>query len=148
MKVVKEEKHIPAKTYTETKYVASDGREFLSEKDCARYEKHLEIQKHPVYANSIETCTYDGEYCAKLYYISGQEDYEFLIETQSGISRNSDFDTYGAGWYIFWEVDMGDYPSYPHLFNYEAYVKEAETNFEEWKSNNQKRMQQVRNFKW
>lgn len=144
MKVIKEEKYIPAKTYTETKYIASDGREFFNEKDCIRHEEHLEVLKHPVYATSIETCTYyDGDY-AKLYYISCEEDYDFLIATQGvGLYFDSDFEQYGAGWYLRYEIDMGDYPSHAYLWNYDNYVKEAETTFENWKSNNKKKMQQI-----
>ena len=93
MKVIKEEKYIPAKTYTETKYIASDGREFFNEKDCMRYEEHLEVLKHPVFATSIETYTYDDGYDAKLYYISSEEDYDFLIaNTGIALYKDSDFE--------------------------------------------------------
>lgn len=144
MKVIKEEKYIPAKTYTETKYIASDGREFFNEKDCIRHEEHLEVLKHPVFATSIETYTYDSEYDAKLYYISSEEDYDFLIaNTGIALYKDSDFEQYGVGWYLLYAIDMGDYPSHYRFVNYDNYVKEAEANFENWKSNNKKKMQQI-----
>ena len=79
MKVVTEKQYVPAKSYTVTKYVASDGKVFPLQRDCERYEKRLDIMKHPVIASRIDGLyTFDYEYPATLYYISSEEDYSFL----------------------------------------------------------------------
>ena len=144
MKIIKEEKYIPAKTYTTTKYVASDGKEFIFEDDCLRYEKQLEIEKHPVYTSAIRrVCLFEEGYGATLYYLSSQEDYEFFIETQGFDKKyyfQSDFDEYGVGWYLYWCEDGGDYPDDHYLKNYDAYEKQIESDWEEYKSDMRSRM--------
>lgn len=148
MKIVEEEHYIPAKTYTSKKYIAIDGKEFGIESDCLRYEKQLEIQNHPVYATAIEDIyTFEDDYCAKLFHISSQEDYDFFVETQ-GFGNNyftSDFDKYGAGWYLFYYIDGGDYLNFYHLINYETYIKELDDRFKSWKSDMYNKMNQAIN---
>ena len=53
MKVVEKECYVPAKTYIDKTYVASDGKEFRLESDCLRYEKQLAIDNHPMYKTAI-----------------------------------------------------------------------------------------------
>ena len=144
MKVVEKECHVPARTYIDKKYVASDGKEFIFESDCLRYEKRLEIESHPIYTTAIRrVCLFEEGYGATLYYLSSKEDYEFFIETQ-GFDRKyyfrSDFDEYGAGWYIYWCEDGGDYPDDHYLKNYDAYEKRIETDWEEYKYDMRSRM--------
>lgn len=144
MKVVEKECHVPARTYIDKKYVASDGKEFIFESDCLRYEKQLEIEKHPVYTSAIRrVCLFEEGYGATLYYLSSQEDYDFFIETQ-GFDKKyyfwSDFDEYGAGWYLYWCEDGGDYPDDHYLKNYDAYEKQVESDWEEYKSDMRSRM--------
>ena len=143
MKIVTKEKTIPAKTYTETKYIASDGREFFDEKSCLNHEQYLEIMSHPVYTTCFETSTlYDGDF-ARLYYFSNQEDYEFFVATGAGSYKDSDFEKYGAGWYLVYDID-GDYHTYTHILNYDNYVKEYEIEFENWKNSNTEKMQHLK----
>ena len=144
MKIVTEEKTIPAKTYTETKYIASDGREFFDEKSCLNHEQYLEIMSHPVYTTCFETTRfYDDDY-AKLYYFSNQEDFEFFVATGAGSYKDTtDFEKYGAGWYLVYDIDS-DYHTYTHILNYDNYVKEYETEFENWKRSNAERMQHLK----
>lgn len=140
MKIITEEKTIPAKTYTETKYIASDGREFSNEKSCLDHEQYLEIMSHPVYTTRVATTTlYDDDF-AMLYYFSSEEDYEFFIATGAGSYKDSDFEKYGAGWYLVYDID-GDYHTYTHILNYDNYVKEHEAEFENWKRSNVEKMQ-------
>lgn len=144
MQIVTEEKTIPAKTYKETKYIASDGREFFDEKSCLNHEQYLEIMNHPVYATRIATTTlYDGDF-AMLYYFSSQEDFDFFVATGAGIYKDTtDFEKYGPGWYLVHDIGS-DYHTYTHIFNYDNYVKEYEIEFENWKRNNAEKMQHLR----
>jgi hypothetical protein len=142
MKIITEEKTIPAKTYTETKYIASDGREFFNEKSCLDHEQYLEIMSHPVYTTRVTTTTlYDDDF-AMLYYFSSEEDYEFFIATGAGSYKDSDFEKYGAGWYLVCDIDHGHH-IYTHILNYDNYVKEYEIEFEKWKRSNAEKMQHI-----
>ena len=149
MKIITEEKTIPAKTYTETKYIASDGKEFGSKNDCLRYEKQLAIESHPIYTTSIKNVyLFEEGYMATLYYFSSKEDYEFFIKTQD-LNRKyyfSDFDEYGAGWYIYWCEDGGDYPDEHFLKNYDAYESRIESDLEKYKSYMRTRMSEQSNI--
>ena len=148
MKVVEKEHYVPARTYITKTYIASDGEEFTSEDLCLRHEKQIEIESHPIYTSAIkDVYTFEDERCATLYYISNQEDYEYLKETQ-GIKTerwfDSDFDEYGAGWYLFYTVDGGDYPDDKYLYNYDAYEKDIESRWNEHKKYMRRRMEQKR----
>lgn len=148
MKIITEEKTIPAKTYTETKYIASDGKEFFDKKQCLNHERYLEIMSHPVYTTCFETTRFfDLDDYAKLYYFSSLEDLEFFVatsvETASGHYKDTtDFEKYGAGWYLVYSIDS-DYHTYTYIINYDNYVKECETEFENWKLRNKEKIQQM-----
>ena len=138
MKVITEEHYIPEKRYTTTKYVASDGRDFTSEKACLDHEKYLEIQSHPVIRNAVlDVTTFDGEHAANLYFISNEADYDFILKNVIGIGKYThyygDYETYGPGWYLYWNESMGDYGDYHNLVNYNAYVEEIEDDIRLWK---------------
>lgn len=141
MRIEEKEVIIPAKTYIERKYIASDGTEFVSENSCLSYEKNLEIKKHPVYASAIENIyTFDEEYRATLYYFSNEEDYKFFLNSKN-LKENkvdmyncrhnlvSDFEDYGAGWYICWNYSWGDYSDTYYIRNHNNYINEFE---KEW----------------
>ena len=139
MKIITEEKTIPAKTYTDTKYIASDGMEFRDEKSCLAHERYLEIIKHPVFATCFETTRFDDDF-AKLYYFSSEEDYDFFIANYSVIHKvHGEFEKYGTGWYLVYDIDT-DYYTYTHIINYDNYLKELEEEFETWKRNNAEKM--------
>lgn len=144
MKVVEKEYRIPAKTYIDKTYIALDGKEFRSENDCLRHEKQLAIESHPIYTTSIKNVyLFEEGYMATLYYLSSKEDYEFFIETQDFNREyyfNSDFDEYGAGWYIYWCEDGGDYPDENFLKNYDVYERQTESDWEKYKSYMRSRM--------
>ena len=140
MKIITEEKTIPARTYTETKYIASDGTEFHDEKFCLAHEHYLDIMSHPVFATCFETTKfYDDEY-AKLYYFSSEKDYYFFVANYNVTHKvHSEFKKYGAGWYLVYDMDT-DYCTHTHIINYDNYLKELEEEFETWKHNNAKKM--------
>lgn len=143
MKVIEKECYIPAKTYIDKTYVALDGKVFSQESDCLRYEKQLEIDKHRVFASAINNAyLFDEGYGAILYYFSDQEDYNFFVETKNipKIYFHSDFNEHGVGWYLFWCEDGGDYADDYYLKNYDAYEKEIDSDWEEYKSDMRKRM--------
>lgn len=134
MKKIVEEHYVPAKTYTTTKYVASDGKEFIFEIDCLKYEAQLEISNHPVMKSRIKgASTFMDSYPASLFYLSNEDDFEFLKEHMGNGDWNTDFDVYGDGWYLYWRTDGGDYPDDIHLYYYYAYVAEQEESLRNWK---------------
>ena len=143
MKVVTEEHYVPEKRYTTTKYIASDGKEFLTEDGCLKHEEDLEVAKHPVFQNAIlNVYTYYDDYQANMYYISNEDDYKFLIK-HLGVRRGNyigDFYKYGSGWYLYWVEDGGDYADYYYLYNYNAYVEAIEIELKHWKENIKDRM--------
>ena len=133
MKVVTEEKYIPAKTCTITKYIASDGKEFADEDMCLRYEEQIEVMNHPVFKSRIANLiSYDDDYNVTLYYIRDKKDYDFLIKHRPISPEDqvySDFEKYGEGWYLFW-VECADCYN---IYNYDAYEKQMESNWKEYK---------------
>ena len=54
-----------------------------------------------------------------------EKEYNEFNKTQK---ITSDFDKYGAGWYLFYYIDGGDYLNFYHLINYETYIKELDDN--------------------
>ena len=146
MQIIEKENHVPAWTYISKTYIASDGKEFTSEDACLRYEKQLAIESHPIYTSAIQDVyTFEDEHWGTLYYISSQEDYEYFKETQ-GIKTEhyfrSDFNECGAGWYIFYSIDGGDYPSYQYLYNYNVYENDVERRWNEYKEDIRIKMEQ------
>ena len=144
MKIVTEEKIIPAKTYTETKYIASDGTEFRDEKSCLAHERNLEIMNHPVFATCFETTDYYGDRCAKLYYFADDKDYDFFIANY-GITYkdHGEFEKYGAGWYLVYDEEFTR-SIYTHIINYDNYLKEIEEELENWKRSNAEKMKHIK----
>lgn len=144
MKVVEKECYVPARTYIDKTYIASDGKEFRFESDCLIYEQRLAIESHPIYTTAIkDVCLFRSGHHATLYYLSSKEDYEFFIETQGFDRRyyfHSDFDEHGSGWYIYWLEDGGECPDYRYLKNYDVYEKRIESNWEKYKSDMRSRM--------
>lgn len=136
MQKVEVEHHIPARVYTTIKYIAYDGCEFDTESACLRHERDLEIEKHPVFkSKTVGAYTLDDWLSADLYYISSREDFEFFKKSMGYRSYDSDFDSHGAGWYMYWVIDGGDGPDYPQLRNLNAYEKELEEDLHNWKEN-------------
>lgn len=139
MREVTTEHFVPAKTYTKSKYIAEDGTEFDFKDACLRYEARLRVENHPVFKSRIKevwTCGY--EYSASLFYISSDDDFDFLKENMSRGDWHSDYTTYGAGWYIYYCVDGGDYADDLYLYNYLNYEEEMERDFFAWKSDMRK----------
>ena len=99
MKIVTEEHYVPERRYTTTKYIASDGKEFTTEDACLVHEDLLEIKNHPVFKNCIiDILTFDDEHRGILYYLSNEDDYNFLVKNlglRRNDSINSDFYDYG-----------------------------------------------------
>ena len=130
-------KEIPARTVTETWYIASDGREFLSESACRDWERWLETKKKPVFQTCItDVWTLDDE-AAVLYNIRSTEDYQDLMSTFSDRQKrnfSNDYVKHGPGWYIYFSIDGGDGPDFYHLWNYDAYLKEHEDELTRWKN--------------
>ena len=137
MKIVKEEHYVPEHRFTTTKYIAWDGKEFFTESDCLDHEEYLNVRNHPVFKNCIlDAKTYYDDYNATLYYLSGEDDYNYLVEGLGLIGLykkiNTDFYQYGAGWYLYWG-ETGDCNDYYHIYNYSKYIKEIENDLKEYK---------------
>lgn len=145
MKVIEKEVCIPAKTYVDRTYIATDRTEFSTKQSCLDYEKRLAIQSHPVYASCIkDIIDFTGDWEGRLYYISSLEDHDFFMKTQ-GFNEfyfNSDFNQHGAGWYIFYIVDGGDYDDVAYLENYNVYINKVESSLQYYKKNIEKKIKQ------
>lgn len=144
MKIITEEHYVPEQRFTTTKYIASDGREFLTESDCLDHEEYLEVRNHPVFKSCILNAkTYYDDYNATLYYLSSEDDYNYLVEGLGLIGLykkiNTDFHQYGSGWYLFWS-NMDDYNDYYHIYNYNVYVEEIEAELKEYKESIQNKL--------
>ncbi len=130
-------RQIPAKTVTETWYIASDGREFLNEQSCKQWEHWLNMEKEHVFQTCIkDVWTLDDE-AAILYNIRNNNDYQILMSTFSDREKRNfsdDYMKYGPGWYIYFSMDGGDGPDFYYLWNYDAYLKEHEDDFNRWKN--------------
>lgn len=136
MKIVEEQKFVPAKSYIVKKYIASDGEEFNFENECLVYENNLRVMSHPVFSSCIKDVnTFYEEIPAILYYISSQEDFEFLVGEKRLHYLTSDFNEHGAGWYIYYSESGGDYPDSNYLYNLISFVEKLESEVKEWKSN-------------
>lgn len=137
MEIIEEERYIPAKTYIEKKYISCDGQVFASEGECLRHEQYIQTQNHPVYQSKMTgICMFDDDNrSADMYYISDASDYDFLAKTQSFDKRlKAEYDTYGPGWYLFWEDDACNYClRYQYLIYYSAYVNDIEKRWKLWK---------------
>lgn len=134
MTVVTEEKHVPAQSYTITKFIASDGKEFRDESSCIEYEKYLEMIKHPVIVNCIkDVTTFWEEHHAILYYLSSKADFDFLLNEWYQIrSIDNDFDKYGPGLYIFYSESGGDQPDSYYLSNLTHYMNRISDSLAKW----------------
>ena len=127
--------HVPATEYTKKVYVADDGTEFDTKKGCEFYETNYKTKQHPAIKTRIEGLnTWDDEYQATLYYISCDEDYEFIRNKWLYSSHTiSDYYTYGPGWYLFYSIDGGDGPDFHYWHNLEQYMKDATDALKIWK---------------
>lgn len=136
MKVETVERYEPERHWTQTKYIASDGEEFATEKECLNYEDHIRTMQHPVFKSRVEHLSVfpDGT-PATLYYLRDESDFVYLVQKlYIGHNLVHDFNKRGRGWYIYYTTDGGDYSPDTHwLYNYFAYEDEIEKDFEDWK---------------
>ena len=96
-----------------TFYIADDGTEFKTEKECRAYELHTMKEKPRVLTTAIENVkSFYDEYPSTIYHIVSIDDWKILKEYIWG--KSIDFGEYvGPGDYIAIENDTGDYwPSY------------------------------------
>ena len=127
MNIITEERIVPERRYTETKYKAIDGKEFTTEADCLKHEQYLERIQHPVIKSHISNVmTFNDEHEASLYYLSSEEDFNFLIDCM-GFSRrdyiDDNFAQHGAGWYLFFCDSSDDYYGDSYcIYNLDAYL--------------------------
>lgn len=144
MKIEIRERTIPAKTIEEKVYIAYDGTEFNNQYSCLNHEMMLPIVNRPVIKNRIENAwNFDG-YAAEMYYIQDEKDleaiYSFKKATPGAIDSN--YEKYGPGWYIFYEMGGDGYNTY--LENYEASLKEYQNNLESTIEHNQDLIKKAR----
>lgn len=141
MEVIEREVTIPEHTTIVRRYIASNGQEFAYESDCLRYEERLRIENHPVFKSKIPNIrTFEDDYSGALYYLSNEDDHEWLMDHIIGGDVNSDFDLHGPGWYLYYYIDGGDHSDIQRLLFYDAYEKAIETRFAKWKSDIRNKM--------
>lgn len=136
---------IPAQTLTETWYIASDGREFLSQSACEDWERWLEIQEQPVFKTCVTNVWTRDDEAAILYNIRDDSDYEVLMSSfresqRAQINADGEWAKYGPGWYMYFTIDGGDGPDLYYLWNWNNYLKETEEEFNSWKADLEAKM--------
>lgn len=86
-------------------YVADDGTEFLSRRDCESYEYKMAGGKRDILFHAVESI---NDMPAMMWLIKDKEDFEYLKKvhwTHHDIEGNFTL----PGWYIAEEHDGGDY---------------------------------------
>ena len=129
-------KVIPERTVTNEIFIADDGQEFYTEKDCLLHERNCEIQAHPVFKTCVTgCCTFDECYGMVLYHLRNDEDHEFLLSTftdRQKIHFADEYEKYGPGWYMYYS-ESGDYIyDISNLRNFEHYLEETRDDFNKW----------------
>lgn len=124
------------------KYIAKDGKEFDSKKDCIKYERELELNNNELFKSIIKG-VYDfwDNRDSNLIYLSKKEDLDsikYYYDTEYIIE---DFEKYGKGWYIFYKEDTLDSYWY-YLYNIENYKRDIRFQFNEWESMIDKRIKE------
>lgn len=138
MTVQKTIKTIPEHVVEVTTYVAFDGKTFTRKDDCEKYElrtkKYLQIVGHQVFRTSQKTCIWPEDHSATLFYLSSEEDYQYLKKHSAGGKFDQDdFATFGQGYYLLVVEDMGDGPDAYFLYNLAYYIYRLESEFDSWK---------------
>ena len=128
-------KIIPAHFEKKNVYIARDSKEFDCAKDCLEYEKTLVVNPSRVMQTRVDTSVQDFDYesTVTLYYIRNDEDID-LLEWYGGSLNFSDFCDFGKGWYIYLEIDQGDYPDCRKLINLDNYISERRVALNKWES--------------
>lgn len=115
------------------KYIAEDGKEFDSKKDCIKYENKIKYGESSVMKSLIDSIYtfWENERC-NLVYISDRNDYEIFKSQDKEHCWEEDFEKYGKGWYLYVVDDFGDGPR-NQLYNLNHYTEEIKNNFDMWK---------------
>lgn len=149
MQIKKRERFIP---YTETYYIAQDGKEFRTAESCLSYERDLENSKHPVMQSMIPNLEeFENGYDASLFYIRDKLDLIYLNQKIHMIvpfdcpekcnklrckryhyCPFTDFDKYGPGWYLCWVIPGGDSEDTYRLRNLEGYIQSMKISLSTW----------------
>lgn len=135
MIVNSETRVIPERVIETISYIAQDGKVFTNQDACLKYEKYLELINHEVFKTAQKVSTWPDDYCATLYYISSEVQYEYL---KKGLNieyfDSDDYEDYGPGYYLFIQEDMGDSPAKYYLHSLTRYLETSEFEFEAWKA--------------
>ena len=117
-------KIIPEHTVESVVYVAQDGKEFVWQSECERYEERLKVLSHPVFASRVDgICVPDLRCDASLYHFTSDDDYKFFIQHRGPC--DTDYGEHGPGWYLNYEIIDGDYDD-QWLLHLDTYIKELE----------------------
>ena len=148
MEVRIKEETIPAKTYTVIEYVAKDGKIFNTKEQCQHHEQIIDFENTPLIKNSIQTYTFGTDYqedCgATLYYINDEEDIHNLVPySYSYVNGETDFNEHGAGWYICYCVDGGDYADSYYLYHYDTYLNNIKDGLRHYEEKNLRAMMEI-----
>ena len=118
------EKSIPAYTYTETIYIAEDGKEFRSETACKVYEDKLRMQKHRVSRSYFSVMDMD-DLPVYFYLIQDKSDLKFFaFYCFRGYYKDAEdiFKQHGPGWYAVTVIDGGDYSDTVNIYWMQDYI--------------------------
>lgn len=128
---------VPAHTEEKVFYIASDNAAFNSESACKKHEIALERENNPVWQNRIENVyDFSGNYRTTLFFISSQEDYDFLVRTMEvhNLDEYSDgFETNGRGWYMHWWSGNGSLYGTDYIQKLDNYIASVSKEWDEWR---------------
>lgn len=138
MQIIEEEVTIPARTEKRKKYVAFDGVEFMSQEGCELHEERKKIELNDVWRYRINNIDdfYD-ENTTTLFFVQSQEDYDFVLKSQSPRSAltswSDKFEDFGVGWYMYRWDDNGTVNGINTMRNVSNYMAVIEKDFDDWK---------------
>ena len=144
---------IPVQERTETVYVAFDGKEFSTKRECENYELFEKMKNNFVYKTAIPFCEFYNSNVGTLFYFRNEEDYNFLLESK-GIKKNyecayfltSNFNVFGPGWYLYYYEDGGDWVDSYYILNYQHYLEKLKKELKEYEEDNYAKMMEKMAF--
>jgi len=112
-------------------YIADDGTEFRSQRECADYEFQQEVNKRQLEWKSCQELRYGLP--SKLWYIKSKDEFIWLSKTEW---CHASIDGYykKEGWYIAIRHDGGDYYDEVEVIPFDEYIAEFEKDLNELKN--------------
>ena len=122
------------KTVMEKVYIASDGKEFYSRRECQYYEQKLGYKGIKVCETAVDDLNdFDGEHEGVLYNIENENDWKVLVE-RVWFDNQIPEKYPGPGHYLAFYCDGGDSDGHYVIENAEEYLSTLRHNLNEYES--------------